>query len=93
MLQAAAEVSARALGAISCVASCGGESAGASGLRPGDQATAQTGAAHVIVAAAPCGGDEIALTLTLGGDAGDGQAELLDLVATMAAGAIAGTGA
>ena len=45
----------------------------------------------MIVAAAPCGGDEIALTLTLGGDAGDGQAELLDLVATMAAGAIAGT--
>jgi transcriptional regulator with GAF, ATPase, and Fis domain len=91
VLQAAAEVSARALGAISCVASCAGESAGASGLRPGDQATAQTGAAHVIVAAAPCDGDEIALTLTLSSEAGDGQAELLDLVATMAAGAIAGT--
>ncbi len=91
VLQAAAEVSARALGAISCVASCGGESAGASGLRPGDQATAHMGAAHVIVAAAPCDGDELALTLTLGSDAGDGQAELLDLVATMAAGAIAET--
>ena len=37
VLQAAADISARALGAISCVASCGGESAGASGLRAGDQ--------------------------------------------------------
>ena len=89
VLQAAADISARALGAISCVASCGGESAGASGLRPGDQA-AQTGAAHVIVSAAPCGDAEVALTLTLGGDAGDGQAELLGLIATMAAGAIGG---
>ena len=88
VLQAAAEVSAQALGAISCVASCAGESAGASGLRPGDQAMAQTGSAHVIVASAPCDGAEVALTLTLGGDAGDGQAELLGLVATMAAGAI-----
>ena len=88
VLQAAAEVSAQALGAISCVASCAGESAGASGLRPGDQAKAQTGSAHVIVASAPCGDAEVALTLTLAGDAGDGQDELLGLVATMAAGAI-----
>ena len=80
--------SARALGAISCVASCAGASAGASGLRPGDQAKAQTGSAHVIVASAPCGDAEVALTLTLAGDAGDGQDELLSLVATMAAGAI-----
>jgi excisionase family DNA binding protein len=88
VLQAAAEVAARALGAISCVASCCGESAGASGLRPGDQA-AQSGTAHVIVSSAPCRDGEVALTLTLGGDAGDGQAELLGLIATMAAGAIA----
>ncbi len=88
VLQAAAEVSARALGAISCVASCRGESAGASGLRPGEQATARSGAAHVIVATAPCGRDEVTLTLTLSGDAGDGQTELLGLVATMAAGAL-----
>ena len=86
VLQTAAEISARALGAISCVASCCGESAGASGLRAGDPAT-QTGAAHVIVSSAPCGDSEVALTLTLGGDAGDGQAELLGLIATMAAGA------
>ncbi len=88
VLQAAADVSAQALGAISCVASCCDESAGASGLRSGDQALAQTGAAHVIVSSAPCGDGEVALTLTLGGDAGDGQAELLGLIATMAAGAI-----
>jgi len=88
VLQAAADISARALGAISCVASCRGESAGASGLRPDDQPAAQTGAAHVIVSSAPCGGDQVTLTLTLGGDAGDGQAELLGLVATMAAGAL-----
>jgi len=87
VLQAAAEISARALGAISGVASCRGQSAGASGLRAGDPA-AQTGAAHVIVSSAPCGDSEVALTLTLSGDAGDGQAELLGLVATMAAGAI-----
>jgi GAF domain-containing protein len=89
VLQAAAEIAAQALGAISCVASHGGESAGASGLRPGDQA-AQSGTAHVIVSSAPCGDGEVALTLTLGGDAGDGQAELLGLISTMAAGAIAG---
>jgi excisionase family DNA binding protein len=88
VLQAAADVSAQALGAISCVASCRGESAGASGLPSGAQALTQTGAAHVIVSSAPCGDGEVALTLTLGGDAGDGQAELLGLIATMAAGAI-----
>jgi excisionase family DNA binding protein len=88
VLRAAADVAARALGAISCVASFGEESAGASGLRAGDHATAQTGAAHVIVSSAPCGEGEVALTLTLCGSAGDGQAELLGLVATMAAGAI-----
>jgi excisionase family DNA binding protein len=90
VLQAAAEVSARALGAISCVASCNGESAGSSGLRPGDSAVPQTGPAHVIVSSAPRnnGDGDVTLTLTLGGEASDGQAELLDLVTAMAAGAI-----
>jgi len=91
VLQAAAEVSAGALAAISCVASCRGESAGASGLRPSDQAAAQSGAAHVLVSSAPCGHDEVTLTVTLGGESGDGQAELLGLVATMAAGALEST--
>jgi hypothetical protein len=88
VLQAAAETAAQALGAISCVASHAGTSAGASGLHPAGQALAQTGSAHVIVAAAPCAGTEVTLTTTLGSEAGDGQAELLALVATMAAGAI-----
>ena len=88
VLRAAADVAARALGAISCVASCGGDSAGASGLPAGDQQLQQSGSAHVIVSSAPCGDDLVTLTLTLGGEAGEGQAELLALVATMAAGAI-----
>jgi excisionase family DNA binding protein len=92
VLQAAAEISARALGAIACVASHGGESAGASGVRPGDQAVPQTGAAHVIVASAPCGGSEVVLTLTLAVSAGEGHVELLGLVATMAAGAVGAIG-
>jgi excisionase family DNA binding protein len=88
VLQAAAAVAAEALAAISCVASCGGVSAGASGLAAGDQAVARSGAAHVVVASAPCGDDTMSLTLTLAGDAGDGLSELLGLVATMAAGAV-----
>ena len=88
VLQAAADVAARALGAISCVASCGSDSAGASGLSAGDQPLPQSGSAHVIVSSAPCGADLVTLTLTLAGEAGEGQAELLALVATMAAGAI-----
>lgn len=92
VLQAAAEISARALGAIACVASHGGESAGASGVRPGDQAVPQTGAAHVIVASAPCDGSEVVLTLTLAVSAGEGHVELLGLVATMAAGAVGAIG-
>jgi excisionase family DNA binding protein len=88
VLRAAADVAARALGAISCVASCGGDSAGASGMSAGDQPLPKNGSAHVIVSSAPCGDDTVTLTLTLGGEAGEGQAELLTLVATMAAGAI-----
>jgi excisionase family DNA binding protein len=88
VLQAAADVAARALGAISCVASCSGESAGASGVSAADLPLPQSGSAHVIVSSAPCADDAVTLTLTLGGEAGDGQTELLGLVATMAAGAI-----
>jgi excisionase family DNA binding protein len=88
VLQVAAGVAAQALGAISCVASCRGESAGASGLPPGGQSLPQSGSAHVIVSAAPCGGDALTLTLTLAGEAGEGQPELLGLVATLSAGAI-----
>ncbi len=88
VLQAAADVSARALGAISCVANCGDLNAGASGVDPGGDGTSQTDSAHVVVASAPCGHDRLALTVTLAGTAGDGQAELLELIATMAGGAL-----
>jgi excisionase family DNA binding protein len=93
VLQAAADVAARALGAISCVASCGGQSAGASGVSASDPPVPQSGSAHVVVSSAPCGDDTVALTLTLGSKPGDGQGELLGLVATMAAGAIAAASA
>jgi GAF domain-containing protein len=89
ILQTAAEVSAQSLGAISCVASCGGESAGASGLRPAG-GSARSTAAHVIATSVQCGEEDLALTVTLGAAAGDGQTELLGLIAAMAAGAFAG---
>ncbi len=90
VLQLAASLAAEALGALSCVASCGADSAGASGLpaaSPGPRAT-RTDTAHVIVSSAPCGSDTLALTLTRGTPAGDGLPELLGLVATIAAGAL-----
>lgn len=88
VLQAAAEVAAQALGAISCVASFHGQSAGAPGLSSGSADSPQTGAAHVIIASAPCDEAEVVLTLTLGTDAGEAQSELLGLIATMAAGTL-----
>ena len=90
VLQTAATLAAQALGALSCVASCGAGSAGASGLpagSPGARST-RTDAAHVIVSSAPCGDDTFTLTLTRGSAAGDGLPELLGLIATMAAGAL-----
>jgi excisionase family DNA binding protein len=88
VLQGAATLAAQALDALSCVASCGAESAGASGLPAGSPGT-RTDAAHVIVSSAPCGDHTLTLTLTRGAAAGDGLPELLGLIATMAAGAIA----
>ena len=92
VLQAAADLATRALDALSCVAGCNGVSAGATGA-PGEAGaarTTQTDTAYVIVSTAPCGENQLALTLTLGHAAGEGQAELLGLVAAMAAGALAG---
>jgi excisionase family DNA binding protein len=91
VLHAAAELAAASLEAMSCVASCRGESAGASGLATGAtaQRSTQSNTAHVIVSSAPCGRDQITLTLTLGSAASEGQAELLGLIASMAAGALA----
>jgi transcriptional regulator with GAF, ATPase, and Fis domain len=88
VLQQAATIGAEALGGLSCVASYGGTTAGASGV-PRDGAaggrTTQTDNARVVVASAPCGDDRLMLTLTLADDPSEGQAELLGLVATTAA--------
>jgi excisionase family DNA binding protein len=91
LLQAVADLAARALGAISCVASFAGATAGASGPRDAEvgNRTTKTTSAHVIVATTPCGSDELLLTLTLAGPAGEGQEELLGLLATVAAGRMA----
>ena len=92
VLQAAADLAAQALDAVSCVAGCGASTAVATGAPSGtgEGLTTQTDMAHVIVSSAPCGTSRLALTLTLGRAAGEGQAELLGLIAAMAAGALAG---
>jgi excisionase family DNA binding protein len=91
LLHGAAAIGAHALGGLSCVASYRGVSAGASAV-PGDGdargRTTQTENAHVVVASAPCGDDQLVLTLTLADDASEGQAELLGLVASVAADAL-----
>ena len=91
LLQAAAQLAAQSLQAMSCVATFDGHNAGASGLsvEPAGARTTQTNSAHVIVSSAPCGGDQLTLTLTLGSAGGDGLGELLGLVATIAAGVLA----
>ncbi len=91
VLQAAADLATEALDAMSCVAGCDGSTAGATGAPhgAGEGSTTMTESAHVIVASAPCGARQLALTLTLGRAAGEGQAELLGLIAAVAAGAIA----
>ena len=89
VLAAVAGAVCEAFGAISCVASCEGSTAGATGGAGGGGAT-QTDTAHVIVSTALCGASQLALTLTLSRTAGEGQVELLGLIAAMAAGAIAG---
>ncbi len=90
VLNVAAALAASALDGISCVASCGDESAGASGLIPtgGGTRSTQTDSAHVIVSSAPCASSQVTLTLTLGRRSREAQAELLGLIAALAAGAI-----
>ena len=77
-----------ALGAISCVASMGGESAGAFGAgrgrRPG--AGDERGAnANLVVARDPSGRTDLTLAVTLPHSPGEGQVELLDFVAAITA--------
>jgi hypothetical protein len=90
VLQAAADLATQALDAMSCVAGCDGVSAGATGAPGGGGRTTQTDTAYVIVSTVPCGESQLVLTLTLSRAAGEGQAELLGLVAAIAAGALAG---
>ncbi len=89
VLQTAADVAAAAFGAISCVASHAGLSAGASAVAAGGKTSAQTEHARVIVSSAPCHGSDLTLTVTLGGAAAEGHSDLLGLIATMAAGVCA----
>ena len=82
-----------AFGAISCLASVGGESAGAFGAGH-DAARPRTGAQRgtsvsLVVARDASGGTDLTLALTLGEPPGAGQVELLDLIAAATAVAVA----
>lgn len=82
MLHAVAHAICVALDAISCVASAGGESAGAYGDHGAPAANGEHGAsASLVVARAPEGGSGLALAVTLAHPPGEGQVELLDLIA------------
>jgi excisionase family DNA binding protein len=93
LLEAAAMVAVSALDGVSCVASHRDTSAGASALSHEDLEAAdpapQIEPARVLVAAAPCAGDRLVLTLTLPHDAGQVQGELLGLLAAVAGGRLA----
>ena len=73
--------------AISCVASVGGESAGAFGAgqiaAQHDIAADHTGPASIVVAHDPTGSTDLTLAVTLSQAPGEGQIELLDLVAAV----------
>ncbi len=88
-LSALAEAVCDALGAISCVASAGGESAGAFGAGHAadlQQIGAARGAtASLIVARDPSGVTDLTLAVTLSRPPGEGQVELLDFLAATAA--------
>jgi excisionase family DNA binding protein len=91
VLAAAADAVCEAFGAVSCVVSMGGESAGAFGAagqvaaRPtGDDA--QVGAvASVVVSRDPSGRTDLTLAVTLSEPPGEGQVELLDFIAATTA--------
>ena len=87
-LSTVAKAVCEALGAISCVASLGGESAGAFGAgrvaapEPGDERGAN---ANLVVARDPSGRTDLTLAVTLPHAPGEGQVELLDFVAAITA--------
>jgi excisionase family DNA binding protein len=86
-LHAVASAVCTGLSAISCVASLGGLTAGAFGGREtesgaGDETSAPV---SVVVARDPSGDTDMTLAVTLAGPPGDGQVELLTLVAAATA--------
>ncbi len=88
-LSALAEALCEALGAISCVASADGESAGAFGAGHAADLR-QTGAdrgttASLVVARDPSGSTDLTLAVTFPRPPGEGQVELLDFFAATAA--------
>jgi excisionase family DNA binding protein len=88
-LTAVAAAVCEALGAVSCVASLAGESAGAFGAgrlaaAPGEGSERGT-KASLIVARDPSGRTDLTLAVTLPRPPGEGQTELLDFVAAVAA--------
>jgi len=79
-----------AFGAISCVASVGGESAGAFGAGhvaacPDSTRAARGANASLIVSRDPSGRTDLTLAVTLSEPPGDGQVELLDFIAAITA--------
>jgi excisionase family DNA binding protein len=89
VLRAAASLAVEALAGIACVASCRDASAGATDAEAGAGHAASGAVTRVLTASAPCGGEAVTLTLTLGRDAGEGETDVLALIAAFAAAAAA----
>lgn len=88
VLRSAAALATRALGGVACVAARDAVSAGASDPDAAGQHAAGGTEAHVLVASAPSSAGCVTLTLTLGRRHGDGELEILALIAALAAGAM-----
>lgn len=88
ILRAAAALATTALHGVACVASHRGASAGASDPEAAAGHAASGAEAHVLAASAPSAAGDVTLTLTLGRPPGDGEAEVLGLVASLAASAL-----
>jgi excisionase family DNA binding protein len=84
-LDAVAGAVCEAFGAISCVAGVGGESAGAFGAARPDATTERGANASLIVSRDPSGRTDLTLAVTLSDPPGEGQVELLDLIAVATA--------
>jgi hypothetical protein len=94
VLASVANAVCEALGAISCVASMGGESAGAFGAgrvaAPSETPQGSGANANLVVARDQSGRSDLTLAVTLPHAPGEGQVELLDFVAAVAAAVAAG---